>query len=63
MILSISKAIINPTSFWIISQSSQLSFVVGMQKSMATLGENGLSLVPSTHSLFLSPQLSSAQRQ
>lgn len=63
MFMSIIKAIINPTAFGSFRQSSQLAFVVGMQESMATLGENGLSLVPSTHSLFLSLQLSSAQRQ
>jgi hypothetical protein len=44
-------------------QSSQLAIVVGMQKNMTTLGVNGLSLVPFTHSSFLFQQLFSAQRQ
>jgi hypothetical protein len=63
MFLSSINSILNLTFLWITSAVFSAFYCGWYAKKMMTLGVNGLSLVPFTHSSFLFQQLFSAQGQ
>ena len=63
MFLSSINSILNLTFLWITSAVFSAFYCGWHAKKMMTLGVNGLSLVPFTHSSFLFQQLFSAQGQ